>query len=63
MKVSVDQEKCIGCGACTAMGEEIFDLNDEGIAEVKKADIAEEEKETVIAAKEACPTEAIIVEE
>jgi len=63
MKVKVDKEKCIGCGACAAMGEEIFELNDEGMAEAKKEEVSEEEKETVIAAKEACPTDAIVTEE
>ena len=26
-------ESCIGCGACTAVCPEVFDLNDDGLAE------------------------------
>ena len=34
MKVKVDSNKCIGCGNCVAISEsQIFDFNDEGLAE------------------------------
>lgn len=64
MKVKVNQNACIGCGACTAIAESVFELNDEGLSETKKEDIQkEEEKEQVKEAADTCPTEAIEVEE
>ena len=34
MKVKVNQDACIGCGACTAIAEGVFTINDNGISEV-----------------------------
>lgn len=59
MKVSVDQDKCIGCGACVAISPENFDFNDEGLSIVKNDNITEK----TIDAAEACPTYAISVEQ
>lgn len=33
--VKVDTEKCIGCGLCVSMCEEVFELKDDGKAHVK----------------------------
>ena len=64
MKVKVNQNACIGCRACAATAESVFELNDEGLSETKKEDIQkEEEKEQVKEAADTCPTEAIEVEE
>jgi ferredoxin len=63
MKVSIDQEACIGCGACVALCDAIFRLNDEtGKAEAipgADCDAAGCCKE----AAESCPVGVIIVEE
>lgn len=58
-KVEVDKNKCIGCGACTAIAPDVFELDDDGLAKV----IEEEINEDVKTAAEGCPTEAITVEE
>jgi len=63
MKVSIDQETCIGCGACVALCDTVFRLNDElGKAEV----ISGADCGTAGCCKEAaesCPVAAITVEE
>lgn len=59
MKLSVDQEKCIGCGACVAISPENFDFNEEGLSFVKNEEITEK----TISAKEACPVYAIVTED
>ena len=60
MKVKIDQEKCIGCGNCVALtNSQVFDFNDDGLAECIVGEINEELEETVKEAKEQCPTEAI----
>ena len=60
MKVNVIKDKCIGCGNCVSLTEsEIFDFNDEGLAETIVEEIPEDLEETVKDAIKQCPTEAI----
>lgn len=63
MKVKVNQNACISCGACEAICPEVFVLNDEGLStvkeEIKDKEIKEELKEQVVDAIESCPTSAI----
>ena len=35
MTVEIDKDKCIGCGACTTIVPEVFELGDDGLAFVK----------------------------
>ena len=57
--VKVNKDKCIGCGACTAIAPEIFDFDDDGLAKVIKDEVNEDVK----IAAESCPTEAIEIKE
>ena len=59
MKFKVNQDTCIGCGACQATCGEVFEINDDGIAEVIVDEISEDVKEDAIDAKEGCPVGAI----
>lgn len=68
MKATVKKDTCIGCGACTVIADKVFQIGDDGLAEVmnpiqneeeKIMEILEEEKENVIDAAESCPTGAI----
>ena len=53
-------ENCIGCGACTAVYPDVFDLNDEGKAEnIMGEDIPEDLMDACKEAAESCPVEAI----
>jgi ferredoxin len=57
--VKVDQDTCIGCGLCTSLCPQVFEMGDEGKARVIKPN-AEKEK----CAKEAadsCPVTAITI--
>lgn len=63
MKVKVNEDACIGCGACCAIADTIFEIGDNGLSEVKKEGVQEDEKQAVRDAAEACPTGAIEVEE
>ena len=59
MKVKINEEECIGCGACVSLCPEVFDFNDEGYATAKKEEISEELSQKVIDALESCPVDAI----
>lgn len=69
MKARVKKDTCIGCGACTVIADNIFQIGDDGLAEVinpidneeKIGNVNEEDKENVIDASESCPTGAIEV--
>ena len=55
--VSVDREKCIGCGACAATCQKVFELRD-GKSFVKKGQ--EKSKESCVKeAVDSCPVNAI----
>ena len=63
MKVNVINDKCIGCGNCVALTEsQIFDFNDDGLAETIIETVPEGMEEIAKDAIEQCPTEAIIEE-
>lgn len=63
MKVKVNRDACIGCGACAAICDAVFEIDDEGLSVEKKEEVKEDEKQAVIDAKESCPTGAIEVSE
>lgn len=60
MKFKVDENACIGCGACQSICEEIFKIGDAGYAVAKDEKITDEKiKEMALSAMESCPTDAI----
>ena len=63
MKVRVNKDACIGCGACAAICDEVFEINDEGLSEAKVEEVKEELQDEVRDAADSCPTGAIEVEE
>jgi len=61
MKVKVNQEACIGCGACASIADAVFEINDEGLSQVK-GEVKAEQEEAAKEAIESCPTGAIVEE-
>ena len=60
MKFKVNEDACIGCGACASICEEVFEINDEGYAIAKDEEVTDNEvKENALNAMEGCPTDAI----
>ena len=62
-KVKLNQDMCIGCGACQALVPDVFEINDEGVAEVIVEVVPENLEEEVKDASESCPVNAIEVNE
>ncbi len=59
MKVKVNRDSCIGCGACEAICPEVFQLNDDGLSTVICDDFKNIDESSVQEAVESCPTNAI----
>ena len=60
MKVRVDKEACVSCGACVEACPDVFQFGEDGKAEVVTDDYGDCDVRGVA---EECPTGAIIVEE
>lgn len=61
-KVKVNKDVCIGCGACQAICEEVYQIGEDGLAEVIVEEVSKENEESAIDALENCPTGAIVEE-
>lgn len=59
MKVKVNEDACIGCGACAAIAPEVFEINDEGLSTVIVDEVAKENEKEANDAIDSCPTSAI----
>lgn len=60
MKVKVNPDVCIGCGACQSIAPDVFEMDDDnGVAKEISEDVKEELVEDATDAKEGCPVNAI----
>lgn len=62
MKPKVDEELCIGCGLCSEICPDIFEMGDDDLAHVINPERCQEAGCCEEAAEE-CPVEAISLEE
>lgn len=62
-KVIVNKDKCISCGACVGLVDEVFEFGEDDLAQVKDnidfENMDQNLEEEVKDAIEGCPTEAI----
>lgn len=63
MKVTVDQNICLGCGACQAIAPDVFEINDDGVAQAIVDEVPKDFMEDATDAIEGCPVSAIKTEE
>ncbi len=56
--IRIDENLCIGCGVCTSICPDVFEMKDDGKAQV----ISQEMADCVNESKDSCPVNAIIIE-
>ncbi|MGY1503229.1 ferredoxin [Streptomyces sp. QTS52] len=61
MKATVDEDRCRGHGVCWTLCPEVFDLTDDGYAEVLVPEIPAEHENAVRTAVGSCPERAIVL--
>ena len=57
MKIEINHDACVGCGACIAIDQENLDYDDQGYAKVINQNITD----LTLEAKKSCPVDAIII--
>lgn len=57
-EIKVDQNACVGCGACTIVAPEAFEINSQGVSQVKSQAL-ETDEEVLLKTAQACPVKAI----
>jgi ferredoxin len=57
--ITINQDECIGCGACETEAPETFAMNDDSKVTVKEGQ--RDAREFIVDAAKSCPTEAIQV--
>ncbi|MBQ8193575.1 MAG: ferredoxin [Bacilli bacterium] len=62
MNLTVDKEKCIGCGQCVSICEDVFNFDDDNLAKVVQNPVEDKYKDEAMSALESCPTSAIVEE-
>ncbi|MDP2860849.1 MAG: ferredoxin [bacterium] len=60
-KLKVNEEKCLGCGACVSLCPKVFKINENGKSAV--IDSSGDTPENIETAIAACPVQAILWEE
>ena len=63
MKVRIDHNRCIGAATCVEICPEVFELREDGLAQLKEESLEPSLYDAVLEAAEECLAEAIIVEE
>ena len=59
MKVRVNPELCIACGACINLAPDVYDWGEDDKAVALEAEVPPELEDEAQEALESCPTEAI----
>jgi ferredoxin len=63
VRISVDEDRCVGAGQCVLSAPEIFDQDDDGVVTVIDPRPGESTLDDVRQASEICPSRAITLHE
>lgn len=59
MKIEVDTGRCTGHAQCEAVAPEVFEVGDDGLAQVLEPSPSEDRRAAVQEAVDLCPTQAL----
>jgi ferredoxin len=59
IRIEVNRETCNGYGNCVIAAESVFELDDEGLVTLKRAEAGDEDRDAVRRAVYDCPTDSI----
>ncbi|MBR0599679.1 ferredoxin [Sinanaerobacter chloroacetimidivorans] len=59
MKASIDRSGCIGCGVCPSVCPEVFQMADDGLAQVIVDEVPSGAEGTAEEARDSCPVSVI----
>lgn len=62
MKAMLDRTGCISCGLCAETCPEVFQMADDGVAEVHQEEVPQSAETTAVEAQDGCPVSVITVE-
>lgn len=63
MKASVNQDTCISCGVCVSMCPDVFQFNDDEKSHAIVDCVPDNLQDDAVGARDACPVDAIDIEE
>ena len=58
-RIEVDRDRCVGSGTCEALAPTVFEVDDDGVLAVVRAEPEEADLPDVRDAVTACPTRAL----
>ena len=61
MKATIDREGCISCGLCASTCPEVFQMADDGRAEVCADPVPESVEDATAEARDNCPVSVIVI--
>lgn len=61
MELKVDSTRCQGHGQCAAVAPELFELDADGYARVRRAPVSAEDRAAAQDAEVMCPEQAIVL--
>lgn len=61
VRISIDNEKCIGIGSCVTLAPDLFEIADSGKAIVLIPEPGDELHDLARSAEAGCPTDAIVI--
>lgn len=63
MNAKIDRDNCIGCALCTSICPAVFEMADDGLAQVYTDPVPAQEEDNALSASASCPVSVISVEQ